>query len=71
MTIGWQDEDPCEDQSHDDQAIAESAGDLKKDMVVLESVVKTLQEASTTQMGSNGFCDIISILGLHNFAMYE
>ena len=70
MTIGWQDEDPCANQSQDDHVIAESAGDLKKDMV-LESVVKRLQEASTTQMESYGFCGIIASMALHDFAMYE
>ena len=51
-----------------DHVIAEYASDLKKDMA-LESVVKRLHEASTTQVGSYGFCDIIAINALHNFAM--
>ena len=70
MTIGRQDENPSDNQPQNDHVIAESASDLKKDMV-LESVVRRLQEASTTQMESYGLCDIIAIVASHNFAMYD
>ena len=39
--------------------------------MVLESVVRRLQETSTTQMESYRFCDIIAIMALHNSAMYD
>lgn len=67
---GSQDEDPCEIQFQDDHVIAELAGDLKKDLVI-GSVVEKLQEASTVQLESCGFCDIIVIMALHDSSMYE
>lgn len=68
--FGLQDEQPGEIQAQDNDIKAESEGGPKKDLV-LEFVVKKLQEASTRQVEGYDFCDIIAILGYHNHSLYE
>ena len=49
MTIGWQDDDPCEYQYQDDHVKAESAGDLKNYMVLEFVVARGFNHANGKQ----------------------